>query len=288
MNNRFVLITGSSTGIGKACAIYLARNGFSPIAAVRREEDAEKLRMIAGPDSRTLQLDIADSQSVAGAAVKLAEITGDAGLAGIVNNAGISVPGPIEFLSREDWQRQFDVNFFGHIHVTQALLPLLRRHVESNGFGASRILFIGSIAGRISMPILGAYCASKHALAAMAASLRMELRNQGIHVCLIEPGAIQSEIWRKGDDFASSIPADAPARQLYGKVIEAVIRTSQASAADAIPADRVARLVHHCMISSNPPRRKVVGRDAIFAAILRRMVPEKWFDKILYSILKVG
>jgi NAD(P)-dependent dehydrogenase (short-subunit alcohol dehydrogenase family) len=281
MNPPYVLVTGSSTGIGKACALHLAKNGFSVLAGIRRPEDAQKLEMIAGSNLTGLQLDIADPESVTAAAAKITEITGDSGLAGLVNNAGISVHGPVEFLSQADWRRQFEVNLFGQAHITQALLPLLRRHVANTGFGSARILFIGSIAGRISMPILTPYCASKHAIAALAAGLRMELKPQGIHVCLIEPGAIQSEIWRKGTEHAETIPASDPARELYGQEIDAVLRSSQNSAANAIPADYVAKLVHHCMTSSNPPRRKVVGRDATVAAILRRILPEKWFDKII-------
>jgi NAD(P)-dependent dehydrogenase (short-subunit alcohol dehydrogenase family) len=179
------------------------------------------------------------------------------------------------------------VNVFGHADVTRVLLPSLRRHVSTHGMGAGRIIFIGSIAGRVSMPIMAPYCASKHAIAALASSLRMELLGQGIHVCLIEPGAIQSEIWRKGDEFAATIPADAPARELYGRQIDAVVGTSRQSAAGAIPADHVARLVYRCMTGSNPPRRRTVGRDAMFAAILRRILPETAFDRVLLWALKI-
>jgi NAD(P)-dependent dehydrogenase (short-subunit alcohol dehydrogenase family) len=288
MTDPLALVTGSSTGIGKACALHLAKNGFSVIAGVRKLDDAKQLESIAGSNVQGIQLDIADSDSIAGAAAKIAEITGESGLAGIVNNAGIGVHGPVEFLSRDDWRRQFEVNVFGHADVTRALLPLLRKHVSARGVGASRIIFIGSIAGRISMPIMGPYCASKHAIAAIASSLRMELRNQGIHVCLIEPGAIQSEIWRKGDEYGSTIPADAPAREHYGKQIDAVLRVSRESAASAIPAEVVARLVQRCMTSSNPPRRRTVGRDAMFGAIFRRILPEKWFDRIVIGAMKIG
>jgi NAD(P)-dependent dehydrogenase (short-subunit alcohol dehydrogenase family) len=287
MTDPFILVTGSSTGIGKACALYLAKSGFSVIAGVRKMEDAKKLELAAGSNLVGIQLDIADSDSIAAAAAKIAEITGESGLAGIVNNAGIGVHGPIEFLSRDDWRRQFEVNVFGHVDVTRALLPLLRKRVSAHGKGAGRIIFIGSIAGRVSMPIMGPYCASKHAIAAIASSLRMELRNQGIHVCLIEPGAIQSEIWRKGDEFAATIVADAPLREYYGGEIDAIVRTSRESAAGAIPAEVVARLVNHCMTSSKPPRRKTVGRDAMFAAILKRFVPESVFDKILLWGVKI-
>jgi NAD(P)-dependent dehydrogenase (short-subunit alcohol dehydrogenase family) len=287
MSDPFVLVTGSSTGIGKACALYLAKRGFSVIAGVRKNEDAEKLKGVAGSNLMGIQLDIADSDSITAAAAKIAEITGESGLAGIVNNAGIGVHGPVEFLSRDDWRRQFEVNVFGHADVTRAMLPLIRRYVSARGKGAGRIIFIGSIAGRVSMPIMAPYCASKHAIAAIASSLRMELRNQGIYVCLIEPGAIQSEIWRKGDEFAATISADTPLREFYGGEIDAVVRTSRESAAGAIPAEVVARLVNHCMTSSRPPRRRTVGRDAMSAAILRRILPEGAFDKVLLWALKI-
>jgi NAD(P)-dependent dehydrogenase (short-subunit alcohol dehydrogenase family) len=284
---RFALVTGSSTGIGKACAVDLARRGFSVLAGVRKAEDGEKLKLIAGANLQAMQLDIADTKSIVDAAAKISELTGNAGLAGLVNNAGIGVPGPIEFLTRDDWRRQFEVNLFGHVELTSALLPALRRHVGAAGAGAARIVFIGSIAGRVSIPILGAYAASKHALAAMAGSLRMELRRQGIHVSLIEPGSIQSEIWKKGDDAAAGIGPDAPPRQLYGPEIDAVLASSRQSAANAIPADRVARVVYECLTSSRPPLRKTVGRDAFFAAMLRRILPEGLFEKVLLMGMKI-
>jgi NAD(P)-dependent dehydrogenase (short-subunit alcohol dehydrogenase family) len=285
-SSRFVLVTGSSTGIGKACSLYLAKNGLTAIAAVRREENAKALEA-AGPNLRAIQLDIADDSSIAPAATKIAEIAGESGLAGIVNNAGISVPGPVEFIPRDGWRKQFEVNVFGHVAVTQTMMPLLRKHVARFGKGSARIVFIGSIAGRVTMPILAAYSASKFALAAIAGALRMELRNDGIHVCLIEPGAIQSEIWRKGDETASQITADDPARAIYGKLIDAVLKTSRESANNAIPAERVAKLVYRCMTAANPPRRRTVGRDAYIAAVLKKYLPERWFDAALVKSMKL-
>jgi NAD(P)-dependent dehydrogenase (short-subunit alcohol dehydrogenase family) len=286
MKDRFVLVTGSSTGIGKACSLYLAKNGFTALAAVRRDEDAKALES-AGPNIRGIKLDVADDASIASAAAKIAEITGESGLAGIVNNAGISVPGPVEFIPRDGWRKQFEVNVFGHVAVTQAMLPLLRNHVARFGKGSARIVLIGSIAGRVTMPILAAYSASKFALASIAGALRMELRHDGIHVCLIEPGAIQSEIWRKGDESASDIAPDDPARAKYGKLIDAVVKTSRESAANAIPAEVVAKLIHRCMTAANPPRRKTVGRDAYIAALLKKYLPESWFDAFLVKALKL-
>jgi NAD(P)-dependent dehydrogenase (short-subunit alcohol dehydrogenase family) len=287
MAGRFVLVTGASTGIGKACALYLAKSGFSVIAGVRRDEDAKNLELIAGGNLQGIQLDIADSGSIGTVAKGIGQITGESGLAGIVNNAGISVPGPVEFVSRDQWRKQFEVNVFGQVEVTQALLPLVRRHVAARGHGAGRIVFIGSIAGRVTMPMMGPYSASKHAIAAIAAALRMELREQGIHVCLIEPGAIQSEIWRKGIEFAATIAADGPLRERYGHQIDAAVNNARDSAAGAIGADRVARLVWRCLTSPRPPRRKTIGRDALLAAVLKRILPEKWFDRVLLMALKI-
>jgi len=287
MTGRFVLVTGASTGIGKACAVYLAKRGFSVIAGVRRDENGKNLELVAGGNLQGIQLDIADSGSIQAAGKKIAEITGESGLAGIVNNAGISVPGPVEFVSRDEWRRQFEVNVFGQVAVTQALLPLVRRYVAVRGHGAGRIAFVGSIAGRVTMPMMGPYSASKHAIAAIAAALRMELHDQGIHVCLIEPGAIQSEIWRKGIEFAATIGADGPLRERYGRQIDAAVSNARDSAARAIPADRVARVVWRCLSSPRPPRRKTIGRDALLAAVLKRILPEKWFDKVLLMAMKI-
>jgi NAD(P)-dependent dehydrogenase (short-subunit alcohol dehydrogenase family) len=287
MSDRFVLVTGASTGIGKACAIHLTRCGFIPIAGVRREEDAKKLELIAAEKIRCVTLDIAKSDSIAAGAKKIEEICGDSGLAGVVNNAGIGVHGPVEFVPRDDWRKQFEVNVFGHVEVTQAMLPLVRKYVASSGYGSGRIVFIGSIAGRVAMPIMAPYCASKHAIAAVAGSLRTELEPQGIQVSLIEPGAIQSEIWRKGQETAEAVAPDAPARVNYGPMIDAVIGTANKSEAAAIPASEVATLVERCLTAEKPPRRKLVGRDAKMAAIAKRFLPESWFDGILKKALKI-
>jgi NAD(P)-dependent dehydrogenase (short-subunit alcohol dehydrogenase family) len=137
---RYVLVTGSSTGIGKAGALYLAKNGFSVLAGVRKHEDAKNLEAAAGANLQGIQIDIPDSDSITTAAEKIAEITGESGLAGVVNNAGISINGPLEFLTRDNWRKQFEVNVFGHTAVTQAFLPALRRHVAAKGAGAARII----------------------------------------------------------------------------------------------------------------------------------------------------
>jgi NAD(P)-dependent dehydrogenase (short-subunit alcohol dehydrogenase family) len=284
MSEKFVLISGTSTGIGRAAALYLAQRGFSVLAGVRSPEDGKRIESAAaGTNLRSVQLDIANADSIAACIKSL----GDIELAGLVNNAGIAIPGPVEFVTPKYWRRQFETNVFGQIALTQATLPMLRKYVARSGKGSARIVFIGSIAGRVTTPVVGPYSASKHALAAVSAALRMELLQQGIFVSLIEPGAIQSEIWRKGDEFASAIPPSFPARQMYGKQIDAVVNGSRNAARGAIPAENVARLIHHCLTSRNPPARKLIGRDAKMAAILRQILPEKLFEKLLMKVLKL-
>ena len=257
----YVLITGASTGIGRACAVYLGGLGFSVLAGVRKEEDVRAIEA-AEPGIRGVILDVSDSASVAAAAGKVAGIVGEEGLAGLVNNAGISVHGPVEHVPMSEWRRQFEVNLFGQIAVTQVMLPLLRRRVEKSGRGTGRIVMMSSIAGLISQPIIAPYNASKYALEAVSDCLRLELRGQGIKVCLVEPGAIDTPIWAKAEANPGKFPADHPARKLYAKAIDAVVDSAIKSAKSAIPADVVAKVVGKCLTLKNPQARYLVGNDA--------------------------
>jgi NAD(P)-dependent dehydrogenase (short-subunit alcohol dehydrogenase family) len=289
----FILITGASTGIGRACATHLANKGYSVLAGVRKESDAAAIEGEATKSAgnagsiRAIQLDVTSAASIASAAEKIRELTGPPGLRALVNNAGIVVPGPVEFLSIDDWRRQFEVNVFGQIAVTQAMLPLLRDHIASAGKGSARIILISSIAGLLTQPIVSAYSASKHALEAVGNGLRTELKPQGIHVCLIEPGAIRSEIWRKGGEAGMAIPADAPARKLYGHQIDAIMARSAKTADQAIPADHVARAVEKCLTQKSPRTRTLVGRDAKMAAILNAILPTRLFDSLMLKAMGI-
>ncbi|HEY7090127.1 MAG TPA: SDR family oxidoreductase [Tepidisphaeraceae bacterium] len=258
-NTRYVLITGCSTGIGRACATHFANRGWQVLAGVRREADVP-----AGNGIRPLVLDITDSESIHYAAEQIQTIVGNDGLAGLVNNAGTGVIGPVEMVSLADWRRQFEINLFGHIAVTQEILPLLRDRVAARGMGSARIVNIGSIAGRLTQPTGGPYCASKFAMEALSDALRMELRHQGIHVSLIEPGSIQSEIWRKGQDEASKIhqdrvQPDPAAEERYGWLIRGIKASAARAAAGAIPAERVARVVQRCLMSKSPADKGARG-----------------------------
>src|SRR5688500_9161604 len=185
-----VVITGASTGIGRACAIDLDGRGFRVFAGVRKDEDGERLRS-ERPSIEPLRIDVTDAGEIAAARDRVGEEVGERGLAGLVNNAGIAVPGPLEHLPLDEIRRQLEVNVLGQIAVTQAFLPLLRT-------ARGRIVNIGSIGGRVALPLLGPYAGSKHAMEGISDSLRRELRPWGIEVSLVRPGPIATEIWERG------------------------------------------------------------------------------------------
>ncbi len=285
-----IFITGTSTGIGRACAIRLARQGFRVFAGVRTEADAHSIEA-AGTDTprgiRAVQIDVTDPSSIGGAVEKISGEVGAEGLTGLVNNAGICILGPAEFISLDKWRRQFDVNLFGYIAVTQAMLPLLRKfHAAHREFGA-RIVNIGSVSGEISTPLFGAYSASKFAVRALSDSLRIELRPEGIQVCLIIPGIIQSEIWRKERQSIAEINSDAHARDLYGRLIDNVCGYVFGQVKNAIPADRVAAAVENCLTSDRPKHRTCVGKDAVMGSLARKLLPDRWLDYLVARQMKV-
>jgi len=181
------LVSGASTGIGEACALHLDRLGWRVFAGVRRQADGERLQAQSSARLTPVSLDITDEAEVAAAAKAVAEALDGGGLSGLVNNAGIGLGGPVEYLPLDHWRRQLEVNVLGQLAVTQALMPLIRN-------ATGRIVFIGSISGRVATPMLAPYSASKHALEAICESMRHELRPFGIRTVLVEPGAIKTPI----------------------------------------------------------------------------------------------
>src|SRR5919112_4501926 len=207
-----VLVTGASTGIGEATTLHLNELGFDVVGAVRKDEDADRLR----PHGvRTVKLDVTDSASIAAARADL----GDTPLAGLVNNAGIAVAGPLEFLPLDQLRLQLEVNLVGQVAVTQQFLPSLRA-------GRGRIVMVSSIGGRVALPLVAAYNASKFGLEGVSDSLRRELQGQGVHVILIEPGGVKTPIWRKGNETADEIEQQMPpeGERLYGRLIASLRR----------------------------------------------------------------
>lgn len=264
-----VVVTGASTGIGRACALRLDRLGFQVFAGVRKDADGKALKKKAKGNLTPLRLDVTDDAAITAAAETVEKAVGAEGLLGLVNNAGIAVPGPIEFLPLKDLRTQLDVNVIGQVAVTQAFLPLIRK-------GSGRIVNIGSIGGRMATPFQGAYNASKFAMEAVTDSLRMELKPWGIHVSIVEPGNIDTPIWQKGLGQADVLLEKMPAygRELYDPAVDAARQAAEKSAQAGIPPSAVAKAVVHALTAEKPKTRYVVGTDARIQAVVARLVPD--------------
>jgi NAD(P)-dependent dehydrogenase (short-subunit alcohol dehydrogenase family) len=269
---RCVVVTGASSGIGEACALRLARTGWRVLAGVRKAADGERLRE---QGLEPVTLDVTDAAAIAGAAERL----GDDVVHGLVNNAGIAVSMPLEFLPLDELRRQLEVNLIGQLAVTQAFLPYLRR-------AQGRIVNVGSIAGRSSLPFLGAYAASKHALEAVTDALRVELRPFGIEVAIVEPGTIATPIWTKGGENVQRLLAGLPADMLtlYGERMAALRNAAAAAAQRAEPAEEVAKVVEHALTAERPKTRYVVGRDARRRSRVERL-PDRLRDRVYERVL---
>ena len=270
------MITGASTGIGAACALHLDRLGWRVFAGVRKQADAETLKAQGSPRLTPISLEITDTVSISTAASAVAGAVGQAGLAGLVNNAGIVVPGPIEFLPLPDLRRQLEINVVGQVAVTQAFLPLIRA-------GRGRIVNMGSIQGRMATPFAGAYSASKFALEALTDALRLELAPWGISVSIVEPSAVATPIWEKSAKTAEAMlgSVQPEALVLYAEAIQAVKRTAADAAKRAVDPVEVARVVEHALTAARPRTRYVVGREAKFRAAMALLVPDRVRDNLV-------
>jgi NAD(P)-dependent dehydrogenase (short-subunit alcohol dehydrogenase family) len=277
-----IVITGASTGIGEACALYLDGLGYRIFAGVRRPSDGEALSAKASARLTPVLLDVTDVASIDRVVETVKEAVGSAGLAGLVNNAGIGVGGPLEVVALADLRKQFEVNVIGPVAVTQAFLPLLRQ-------GRGRIVNIGSIAGRAATPFMGPYAASKFALEALTDAMRLELQPWGIQVSIVEPGAIESRIWDKARHAADQIGAtwSAEGKVLYRDVLVRVRGAVEQAAQRAIPALAVAKAVAHALSASRPKTRYLVGLDARIRAMLAAWLPDRVQDWLLTRILKL-
>jgi NAD(P)-dependent dehydrogenase (short-subunit alcohol dehydrogenase family) len=263
---RTALVTGASSGIGAACALRLVSAGWRVFAGVRTKGAAP------GPTEEIL-LDVASGDDIARAAKRIGEL--DA----LVNNAGIAISMPLEFIPLDELRRQLEVNVIGQVAVTQAFLPHLRR---SRG----RIVFMGSIAGRSALPFLGAYAASKHALEAIADTLRVELKPFGVEVSIVEPGTIKTPIWGKSSELAASLlgGASPQLRDLYGDRIAAFGRVARERGAKGASSAAVARAVEEVLTRERPSTRKLVGRDAKLRAGVERL-PDRLRDSVYERLL---
>ncbi len=274
-----VLVTGASTGIGRACALALSAAGWHVYAGVRTSGAGAALTGDA-PAVEPIRLDVTDSASIREAARRIAAERGTAGLDGLVNNAGIAVGGPLELVRLDDLRRQFEVNVIGQLAVTQEFLPMLRT-------ARGRIVLMSSVSGRIGHPFIGPYTASKFALEALGDALRVELRSSRVQVSLVEPGAVATSIWDKGRTAIDETVIPAQHQQRYGQVPVLMRAVVAESARTGVPPQRVADVVLAALTAARPRSRYVVGRDAKIAITLRRFLPDRTFDRLTRRTLKL-
>ncbi len=271
-----VVITGASTGIGEACALRMDGQGWRVFAGVRKDADGQALKAKASDNLTPIILDVTEQSSINTSAETVNAAVGESGLAGLVNNAGVGIGGPLEFISVDELRRQLEVNVIGQIAVIQAFMPLIRK-------ATGRIVNMGSIGGRMATPFLGPYNASKFAMEALTDSLRQELHPWGIHVSIIEPGSIATPIWDKSkaavDDLKEALPEEA--MMLYGDTVEAIEKALVEFEAAGIPPDNVAKFVEHALTAKTPRTRYVVGRDAQLQRMLVKWAPDRVRDGLV-------
>ena len=267
---RTVVVTGASSGIGHACSIRLAAAGWRVYGGVRSQSDGDTLR---GIGVEPLELDVTDAAQIADAVAAVG-----ASLDGLVANAGIAVASPLELVPLDELRRQLEVNVLGQVAVVQAFLPALRR-------ARGRIVLMGSVGGRSALPFLGPYAASKHALEAVADSLRVELRPWGVAVSIVEPASVRTGIWEKGAARAEELSRGlAPeAASLYARRVERFRAVALARGPGGDP-DDPAKVVEHALTARRPRARYLVGRDAHLRAWLERL-PTRLRDRLLERAL---
>jgi NAD(P)-dependent dehydrogenase (short-subunit alcohol dehydrogenase family) len=250
MTRGVVFLTGASTGIGHATALRLANAGYDVIPGLRRDEP------LPAPVKTPVLIDLADPDTIGPACKEVLE-RADGNLVALINNAGINVSGPFETLGLEEWRRQFEVNLFGHVAITSALLPAL---IENRG----RIITVGSIGGRMSLPFLSPYTSSKFAVRGWIDSLRIELAPQGVKAVLIEPGAIATPLWSKGIAAVDAHLADLTEDQTrrYAAQMDGARKAAAMAERHAIAPERCAKVIERALTSPRPKGRYIVGPDA--------------------------
>lgn len=274
IKRRAVVVTGASTGIGRACARVLIERGYAVFGSVRREADAKALRDQLGEHAIPLRFDVTDREAIAAAAEQVQEAIGSTTLAGLVNNAGVAVPGPLMHLDVDELRQQLDVNVVGLVAVTQALLPLLGARRRPPG-PPGRIVNIGSISGRLVVPFLGAYAASKHAVEALSDALRRELLLYGIEVAVVEPGAVRTPIWDKAEAQDVSRYEDTDYGSILGQFKQAMVQQGR----NGLPVSVVTDAVLDALTAARPKTRYPIPNRTWMGWRLPRLLPDRWVDQ---------
>jgi NAD(P)-dependent dehydrogenase (short-subunit alcohol dehydrogenase family) len=272
-----VIVTGASSGIGEATARELARRGFHVLAGLRREQDADAIR---GLGIEPLSIDITNPDHIRALAARVHEDPQGRAVRALVNNAGIGVNAPVEIFAMEEWRRLFEVNFFGHIAIIQALLPALIRN-------KGRVVNISSVGGKIAMATYGPYAGTKFALEAVSDSLRREVEPLGVKVIVVEPSAVMTAMLGRvavtGERITSGMTTEQHGR--YATLMHAVISQAQAAIPTGVPAAEAGRVIADAITSKRPRTRYTVGREAALLPLLA-MLPDRMLDRILAAALR--
>ncbi|CAM3601365.1 SDR family NAD(P)-dependent oxidoreductase [Mycobacterium frederiksbergense] len=271
-----VLVTGAGRGIGRTIAEQLAAHGWDVIAGVRSEADGAALTAVDPQRISAIILDVTDDGQIAALDSAL-----PARLDAVVNNAGVVMAGPMETLTSEQWRMQLDVNVVGQLAVTRAVLPRLR---ACHG----RVLFVSSVNGRLSTPLIGAYAASKFALEAAADALRMELSPWRIPVVLIEPAQTDTDMWRTAGTMVDDVEAAlTPAeRELYGRHIAGMRKSVPISQRMAVAPEKVSEVVRAALTAKRPRARYIVGVGPRLQLALMMNLPARVRDRVLRTVMR--
>jgi NAD(P)-dependent dehydrogenase (short-subunit alcohol dehydrogenase family) len=273
---RHILITGASKGIGRATALHLARQGFHVFAGVRNAADGEALQREATANLTPVIIDVTNNKQITQAAQQIAQQVGQTGLYGLVNNAGIAVAAPLEFIPVDEFRRQIEVNLVSQLAVTQVFLPCIRQ-------AQGRIINVSSVGGRIAGTMIGAYHASKFGMEAMTDTLRQELRPWGIEVVSIEPGNVATPIWETSSTaFDRLVERMNPqVNELYAKAMERTRATAANATTSGLPPERVAEVIHDALTARRPQTRYLIGTDAQIAARIFARLPDRLRDRLM-------
>ncbi len=280
LNMKTIFITGVSSGIGKDALRLLVSQGYLVIGTVRRQEDADKLLDTYGDRVRILVFDVCDQEATNAAIKQISPILDTHGLHALINNAGVAIPGPLQYITDEEFHLQIEINVLAVRRITNALLPYLG---TSKVYQPGYIINISSVSGLFNAPFNGAYCISKHALESMTDVYRRELTPVGIRVTAIEPGPVKTEIWRKNKGTLSRF-ADTP----YGHLLSSADTMIENSEKSGYEVAVISQLIVQILGTQKPKTRYLVHRKKFMFTLLSKWLPDRWADKLVARSLAGG
>lgn len=277
----FVVITGVSSGIGHNAARFLIEQGYHVFGSVRNSRDAERVGQEMEKNFTPLIFDVRDIEAIHESVEIVNQKLNGKLLSGLINNAGVVVAGPMIHISPEDLKYQMDVNLFGVMNVIREFLPMLGASRE-NTQPPGRIINISSVSGRITYPFIGPYAISKHALESLSTALRRELMLYGIDVIIIEPGNTDTPIWQKASELPEYSNSD------YAPVMKHLKKSLlSGSVHDALPVEKVSRIIHTALTDRKPKSHYVVLKKRIMGWLLPRLLPVRFLDRIIAQRLRL-